>query len=114
MINVLTALHYRAMGQWYSKVGSAPFYASVERSLEQLQTDAANLKVRGSHRPPPPSFAQRPPGFLPICPSQLLDTFIGLHRLRQPNDRDGVPRSAALSSSIHAPSSLRSSSMHYG
>ncbi len=34
------------MGAWHSKVGSAPFYASFERSLERLKTDAANLKVR--------------------------------------------------------------------
>ena len=55
------------MGHWYSKVGSAPFYASVERSLERLQTDAANLKVqrlpcclRCEELSPPPPFNLAP------------------------------------------------------
>ena len=68
----------QTMGAWHSKVGSAPFYASFERSLERLKTDAANLKVRwvSLRGPLPLPLSLRPPCLrFARCPPQLLDTF---------------------------------------
>ena len=63
--------------------------------------------------PPPPPFP--PPSLLPSqMPFPAARHLLHGRRLRLPNDKGDVPRSAAPSSSTHAPSSLRCLSMLCG